>query len=126
VQFVPCVLCGDRLEKRESKRSKPYFHCDSCGTQFFVRRKEGIERLEKLMLASERNALVFEQAAKRVFEVQALLSEIDGTKAQIRKLDFEIGIFFRDDDKTRARKSLKTRLENFLLQLDAFAKKSAR
>ena len=111
------------MEKRMSKRSKPYFHCNSCGVQFFVRRKEGIERLEKLLRASEQNALFFEQSARRVFQVQALLNEIDGTKAQIRKLEGEIGIIFQDEDKIRARNSLKTRVENLLDQLDAFAKK---
>jgi hypothetical protein len=91
-----------------------------------VRRKQGIERLEELMRASERHALPFKHAAQRVFEVQALLSEIDGTKAQIRTLDGEIGIFFPDEDKIRARNSLKTRLEILLDQLDELARKETR
>ena len=124
--FLPCILCGNPLEKRTDKNGKPYFVCDPCGTQFFVRRKQGIERLEQLMRASERHSLPFKQAAQRVFEVQALLSEIDGTKAQIRTLDGEIGIFFPDEDKIRARNSLKTRLETLLDQLDELARKDAR
>jgi hypothetical protein len=31
--------------------------------------------------------------------VQALLTEIDGTKAQIKKVDEEIGFFFPDEEK---------------------------
>ena len=124
--FLPCLLCGNKLEKRLSKRSKPYFHCDGCGVQLFVRRKEGIERLEKLLRASEQNALYFEQSAHRVFQVQALLSEIDSTKAQIRKVEGEIGIIFQDEDKIRARNSLKIRLDNLLDQFDEFARREAR
>jgi hypothetical protein len=124
--FLPCILCGNTLEKRSDKHGKPYFVCDPCGIQFFVRRKQGIERLEELMRASERHVLPFKHAAQRVFEVQALLSEIDGTKAQIRTLDGEIGIFFPDEDKIRARNSLKTRLEILLDQLDELARKETR
>jgi hypothetical protein len=121
-QFLPCFLCGNKLEKRTSKNGKPYFVCDPCGIQFFVRRKQGIERLEKLLRASESNAIPFKQAAHRVFQVQALLSEIDGTKAQIKKLDDEIALFFPDEDKIRARKALKTRLKQLLEEFEEFCK----
>jgi DNA-directed RNA polymerase subunit RPC12/RpoP len=85
MQFIPCILCGNKLHKRVDKHNKPYFVCDPCGIQFFVRRKQGIQRLDNLLRASERHAIPFQQAAERIFEVQALLSEIDGTKQQINK-----------------------------------------
>jgi hypothetical protein len=34
------------MEPRETHHGKPYYHCDPCGTQVFVRRQEGIKRLE--------------------------------------------------------------------------------
>jgi len=46
---IPCILCGKDLEQRTDKNRKPYFVCDPCGTQFFVRRKQGIEKLEELV-----------------------------------------------------------------------------
>jgi hypothetical protein len=46
---LPCGLCGRGLDQRTDKNGKPYFVCDPCGTQFFVRRQEGIERLSALM-----------------------------------------------------------------------------
>lgn len=49
VQTLGCVLCNKALDKRIDKNGKPYFICDPCGTQFFVRREEGISRLEALM-----------------------------------------------------------------------------
>ena len=42
MQFLPCFLCGAKLEKRTDKNSKPYFVCNPCGIQLFVRRKHGI------------------------------------------------------------------------------------
>jgi len=124
-QFLPCFLCGNKLYKRTDKHGKPYFVCDPCGTQLFVRRQQGIKRLNEFMRASERNAIPFQQAAERMYKLQALLGEIDGTKTQIKKLDDEIGFFFPDEDKVRARKALKTRLRTLLKQFDEMCTKRA-
>ena len=122
--FLPCLLCGNKLEKRSDKHSKPYFVCDSCGVQLFIRKKPGIERLDTLLKAVEQNALLFREAAHRVFEVQALLSEIDGTKAQIKKLEDEIGFFFQDEEKIRARDALKIRLDNLVQEFERLCEQS--
>jgi chaperonin cofactor prefoldin len=123
MSFLPCLLCGKQLQKRADKHNKPYFVCDACGIQFFVRGKQGIERLDKLTNALERHAILFQHAADRIFEVQALLSEIDGTKQQINKLDNEIGFFFTDNDKMRALEALKTKLERLLNELEEMCTK---
>ncbi|MGO9211051.1 MAG: hypothetical protein ACLPXM_01455 [Terriglobales bacterium] len=49
METLGCVLCGKALDKRIDKNGKPYFICDPCGTQFFVRRQEGVSRLDALM-----------------------------------------------------------------------------
>ena len=126
MSFLPCFLCGRRLEKRTSKTGKPYFVCDPGGIQIFVRRQDGIERLEEFMCAVEKNAIPFEQHAHRLFEIQAILSEIRGIKGEIEKLESEIGIFFPDQDKTRASNFLKTRLETLHGELKELAEKSTR
>jgi hypothetical protein len=123
-QFLPCLLCGNKLEKRADKHDKPYFVCDSCGIQFFVRRKQGIDRLHELLRASERHAIPFQQANDRIYKVQALLTEIDGTKKQINRLNDEIGFFFRDEHKMRARDALVTRLDGLLQQFESMCKRS--
>jgi hypothetical protein len=117
-QFLPCLLCGSKLQKRTSKNNKPYFMCDPCGIQLFVRRKQGIERLDKLLAASARNAIPFQQADERIYKVQALLTEIDGTKTQITQLNDEIGFFFPDDSKIRPREALKNKLRLLLKEFD--------
>jgi hypothetical protein len=106
-----------------SKSGKPYFVCDPCGTQFFVRRKEGIERLDALMHVAKQNSIPFEQHAHRLFEIQAILGDMQGTKAQIEQLENEIGVFFPDQDKIRACNSLKTRLETLHGELEKLAEK---
>jgi hypothetical protein len=83
-----------------------------------------MERLDKLLDASEKNAIPFKQAAKRVFEVQALLSEIDGTKAQIKNVEEEIGLLFPDKAKIRARDALIVRLDNLLSEFEEFCKQT--
>jgi hypothetical protein len=123
-QFLPCLLCGNKLQKRTDKHSKPYFVCNPCGIQFFVRRKQGIERLDELLRASERHAIPFQQADDRIYKLQALLTEIDETKKQINRLNDEIGFFFRDEDKMRARDALMTRLDGLLEKFESMCKKS--
>jgi hypothetical protein len=117
MQVLPCLLCGKTLEKRTDKNGKPYFVCDPCGIQMFIRRKNGIERLNKLLRDAEKNLIPFRQHAHRLFEIQALLTEIDGTKKQINNLEQSIGIFFPDKDKLRACKLLKIQLENLFNEL---------
>jgi chaperonin cofactor prefoldin len=118
MSFLPCLLCGSRLEQRTDKHNKPYFICDPCGIQLFVRRRHGIDRLQEIMHAFEKNLMPFQRSAERVFEVQALLAEIDGTKEQIMKLNEEIGFFFPDEEKLRSRDALTTRLETLLKKLE--------
>ena len=120
MQSLPCFLCGRSLEKRMTKNDKPYFVCDPCGVQLFVRRKQGIERLERVLRASEQNAILLKHAAHRVYEVQAMLAEIEGTKAQIAALDDKIGLFFPDQHKIRARNALKTKLDNLLHEFEKY------
>ena len=121
--FLPCLLCGNRLQQRTDKHNKPYFVCDPCGIQLFIRRHQGITRLRDLMRTSERHAIAFQHVGERIFEVQALLSEIDATKAEITKLNDRIGFFFPDEHKVRARDALKPKLDALLKQLDKMCAK---
>ena len=99
---IPCFLCGSKLEKRIDKNEKPYFVCDPCGIQLFVRRKPRIERLDKFMAGFKREEISFQQHSNSVAEIHGILVEIAGVKTEIEKLDGEIGIFFPDRDKVAA------------------------
>ncbi len=48
MEKIPCFLCGTLLRVRTDKNGKLYLICDSCGSQHFVRRKQGMERLKEM------------------------------------------------------------------------------
>ena len=118
---LPCFLCGKQLDKRTDKNNKPYFICNPCGMQIFIRRELGIQKLEELIRNLEEGELALRKHTQVLYEVQAILSEIDGLKAEIKRLDFEIGFFFVDEDKLRARKLLEAHIEKLLSQLEQIA-----
>jgi hypothetical protein len=122
MQFLPCLLCAAKLEKRTDKNGKPYFVCNPCGTQFFVRRQHGIDLLEKLIRDCQKNEIPFKQRADEIFKIQALLTEITETKKQIDRLKSQIGLLFPDKDKIRACDLLRTKLQNLFRELEEMAK----
>ncbi len=119
--FMHCFLCAAKLSKRTDKNGKPYFICNPCGIQLFVRRQHGMQLLEKLLHDCEKNEIPFRQRAQHIFEIQALLTEIDGTKKQIERLKSQTGLVFRDENKIRACNLLKTKLENLFAELKELA-----
>jgi hypothetical protein len=123
--FLPCILCGKNQDQRIDKNNKPYFVCDPCGTQFFIRRKQGIEKLEQLFREFTKRDFVLSRNAQSLYEVQAILREIAGLKLEIDKLDGQIGIIFVDEDKVRTRDLLKKRVQGLLLTLEEIAKRNS-
>ena len=47
-RMFPCPVCVDPREVRKTKKGKPYFICDPCGIQVFVRGPAGIDAFNKL------------------------------------------------------------------------------
>ncbi len=120
--YMPCFLCGAKLERRIDKNRKSYFVCNPCGIQLFIRRQHGIELLEKLMRDCEKNEIPFRQQAQQIYKIQALLTEINGTKKQIDRLKAQTGLFFPDKDKLRACNLLKVKLQNLFRELEGLAR----
>jgi hypothetical protein len=123
--FLPCFLCGAKLDKRTDKNRKPYFVCNPCGIQLFVRREHGIGLLDKLLRNVEKYEIPFKQRAAQVYQIQALLTEITGIKQQIERLETQTGFFFPDKDKVHACNLLKIKLQNLFRELAAIAKQDA-
>src|SRR5579864_3395996 len=122
MQSLPCLLCAAKLDKRISKKGKPYFVCNPCGIQLFVRKDHGIKLLDKLLSDAARNELPFKHRAEEVYKIQALLTEITGVKEQIERLQSQIRFLFPDEAKVRACNLLKTKLENLFKELEQLAK----
>jgi hypothetical protein len=123
MSFLPCILCGRKLEKRISRKNgKPYFVCDPCGIQLFIRRQQGIEKLEELFKNIEKAQIPLRVHARHLNEIQALLKEIEGVKAEIEKLGAPL---FMGDHKLRVRNSLKAQLNNLFFKLEQMGKEDA-
>src|SRR5206468_3161659 len=37
---IPCFLCSQEIRQRKDKNQKPYFICDPCGVQIFIRGRQ--------------------------------------------------------------------------------------
>jgi hypothetical protein len=120
--FLPCVLCGANLEKRTDKNHKPYFVCNPCGIQFWVRKQHGIELLDKLLRDAAKNEIPFKQRAEELYKIQALLTAINGIKQQIDRVESQENLFFPDQDSVRACNLLKIKLQNLFVELEELAK----
>jgi hypothetical protein len=121
---IPCILCGKQLERRTDKNGKSYFTCDPCGTQYFIRRKQGIEKLERLMGELNKHGALIRANAQTLHEIQDILSEIEGLESEIEKLGGQLDYFFSDTDKVEVRNLLKTRIQTLLSELEKIAKRS--
>ena len=121
MSVIPCFLCGNKLDQRISKNEKPYFICDPCGIQLFVRRKQGIELLDKYMNSFKRGEITFQEHSRSVAKIHGILVEINGVKKEIEMLENEMGFLFPDSDKVAARDALKKRLERLIEFLEKFS-----
>jgi hypothetical protein len=81
---LPCTLCAQPLEQRADKNGKPYFVCDECGTQFFVRGSLGKERLLALLRRTKSIAGKANGSSK---ELKALLADLDNLHGFIEAFD---------------------------------------
>jgi DNA-directed RNA polymerase subunit RPC12/RpoP len=117
MQSLPCFLCGRKLEKRVSKNDKPYFVCDSCGIQLFIRRKQGIEKLSKLMVELKNQEIYSRASSAEYLQIIAILNEISATKAQVKKIENEAFIFL-NNEQTAAKNALEEHLKELVSKLE--------
>ncbi|MBA7680747.1 hypothetical protein ES703_89068 [subsurface metagenome] len=52
--YVRCPLCNEWIVVRIDKNGKPYTYCNDCGVQMFIRKKEGIDRLKKMVKTEDK------------------------------------------------------------------------
>jgi hypothetical protein len=120
---LPCFLCGEELAIRTDKNSKRYIICNLCGLQAFVRKKDGIKRLEKLASEIRGARLYFQNAQREVLALQAVIKEIDEIKHEIAQTEKRIGILFPDPDLVRVKEALEHKLQSCLQRLESLAQK---
>jgi hypothetical protein len=123
---IPCFLCSKELPLRRDKHQKPYFVCDPCGVQIFVRGRQGSENLAELIDILNERDFPFREHARVLHEIQAVLTEIRGLEKEIEKLDSAFDVLASDErtkDKTRIRKALNARIQAQLRELERIAQR---
>ena len=82
IQYFPCPICFEMLDLRYDKNSHPYFICDDCGVQLFIRGKKGIKKLKNL-IPNYKNKVKSQKLIEiidYIEELNAKLSEIEAKK----------------------------------------------
>ena len=123
---IPCFLCAGELTQRNDKNSKPYFVCDPCGVQIFVRGREGVKNLAQLITTLKERDFPFQAHAQTLYEIQAVLTEIRGIEKEISAMESVLDILFTNEHKERTRKLLDARIETLLGQLELIARGRSR
>ncbi len=105
INEIPCFLCGTKVEVKKTIKGKPYFICDPCGLQVFIRRAKGEERLREWM---EGKGEVFKKkSGGLILEKVAQLEEV---KAKLKAVRDRKGLF-PDEDMKFIEMVLKTEME---------------
>ena len=106
---IRCFLCDEPLEQRINKKGKPYFVCDPCGTQFFIRRKAGIERLAgKITQSQTQKTGEPEQTSNALLPTE--IEQIEDRLKQLPSLGQLWDVFPAIDPHREERKALQERL----------------
>ena len=84
---IPCILCGRMLEIRIDKNEKPYFICDPCGLQAFVRCKSGVEKLCHLVKDFQQSDSGFFDWHKSSLELISLISRLSALRDKKQELE---------------------------------------
>ena len=98
-RMIPCFLCGNGVEVKIDKRGKPYFMCNPCGVQAFVRCKPGIELLNKQLMLLKGSNLIRSGNDGIALEVQGLLNRRTQLRAQLQRIEdeWDWSLFFKND-----------------------------
>jgi DNA-directed RNA polymerase subunit RPC12/RpoP len=118
---IPCFLCVQELTQRTDKNRKPYFICDPCGVQIFVRGRQGIKNLSQLIATLKERDFAFREHLATLYEIQGILTEIRGIEKEIDALSGVLDIVIPNERKQRTRELLQKRIETLLGRLDLIA-----
>jgi hypothetical protein len=122
MSVLPCLLCGNELDQRKDKNRKPYFICNPCGMQMFVRRPQGAENLQRLINTIHEREIPLRAHADTLFEIVAILQELKGVEHELENLEGSIGFFSKpSEQKLRSIELLKLRMQTLLADLERIA-----
>jgi len=97
-QSIPCFLCHDAVDIRWDKHQKPYFVCERCGIQAFIRRKQGIRLLKEL----QDNSF----SSLEIIQLTRELSLLKTEKDKLSSKQGIVGIFSPDEELIKAEEAI--------------------
>jgi t-SNARE complex subunit (syntaxin) len=101
---------------RTSKKNKPYFVCDACGVQVFVRRTYGIEKLTTLLKELQHRDIYTRANSPEFLRILAINNEMSATKAEIKKIKEKVFLLMNNEEEA-AVEALERRLKNLSSEL---------
>lgn len=111
---IPCFLCGALLQVKLTKNEKPYFICEPCGLQTFVRCKPGIKKLQKVLADLAEGLTGFLPQQKHTLEILSTVSTLNELESKLIELkdNKSIGDYlFPDGDKELAQNTLESEIK---------------
>lgn len=111
---IPCFLCGALLQVKQTKNDKPYFICEPCGLQTFVRCKPGIKKLQKMLADLAQGLTGFLPRQKHTLEILSTVSTLNELETKLIELkdNKSIGDYlFPDDDQEVAQNTLECEIK---------------
>ena len=91
-QLIPCFLCGNGAEVKLTKKKKPYFICEPCGVQVFVRRENGIAHFNRLVKNLADKCLNNPTTGDQTFQIVALVNRLAELKNKLAEIRDKSGI----------------------------------
>ena len=82
---IPCFLCGKPLPVKLTKKDKPYFVCDPCGLQVFVRCKPGIQILARLLRSIAKKDSKFQSLDKSSYQTLSLTTRLTELQTRLER-----------------------------------------
>jgi hypothetical protein len=116
----PCCLCGNGLEIRVTRKSKPYTTCLGCGIQTFFRAKTGIKRLMEIVSS---NILITGKGSQTELAV-ILFNRIQQLRAQKKELEQTQGLIIRDPDLENAIRAVDNEIKRVQGELAKLGRKT--
>ena len=111
--MIPCFLCGNPAELKQSKNQKPYFICEGCGVQAFIRGAKGIKRLQEAMRSKTFNHMATKSTAL-INQMIRLKEKIE----EIQKRQGPLSLLIEDKELSLAQKALEKEMDKIKSQLN--------
>lgn len=108
---------------KRTKRDKPYFLCDPCGVQAFIRRKKGIRLLKTLATYLGDSPIAYPKGRGGAFTVLGLVNRLAQLKAKHQEIEDKQGWFDTDEGLELATNALENEIQQVEGQLETIAKR---